>query len=892
MRRISIFCFLTSLFLISSLWNCTPPTTNSEQTTSDASPDENKPQCVAARDCSGSEDCVEGKCVKTTSCKTFADCQETHTCYKSRCVTRCDVDTDCPAQHVCTYGQCHKPVWKTADPPNKDSTTPKAIQAGLGLAHLDVPLGISMAGYGLRVGPTSPYAESLGATTGQYDRFYIKALALDDGVKRVILVRSPMCWVSDFLHQHITQYIIDKIGVDLSNSLIITATHTHSGPGRFWNLLPGKSLGFLGYGEFLPEGFRRIVASFGDAIIAANKDLKPARFGYAVDPNFDQAGEIFSDRRGASPSEKHPILTVMRIDREDGTPLAVLFSFPMHGIIHEFNNFSLTQDAAGGAEMGVQDFFEQRTQKRIEAFFMQGPAGDVSPRGDKKRHKDIRRMQMIGALTAPSIWKMYDQIQPKTDIRLDIVNKRIGISRKLIGYKDDEFYEDKDGKKMPYRFGGLKCVDQAFDYNKEPDKKHEDGHLGCVLNIEMINDGTPVPQFAKTRLTAAKIGDLVVATFPGEATSFLARRLRRDLDTLSGGKLKDLLVLGYSQDHHFYLLEEQDWWRGGYEASMNIWGPRFGEYLEKNLSELANQLWMDKKPDNATGILPQDFFELDLSPTVAREKTPTAGQIVQQPPKTYMRLENPLTFVLSGGFLGVDNPYVVLQKQDGGSFKDVERIAGRIYDDSTHRIIMSFTKKDSAWHYTFSFEELQDFPTGTYRFRVEGKQWDGEKIVPYTAETDAFEIKETDKIQLWNPQVKDKKLEIFVGYPAGTNDDGTTAFEKLIAVGHRLRSSLTHWAAPKPIDQPDKASAQIVITQGGTQVLSQSAQLKEAEERELTVVTSRDKEGKTTTENQTGLVSVLSFDITSLATGTYQVEISFTDAHGNKGTWKKDLDVP
>ncbi|MCK6511708.1 neutral/alkaline non-lysosomal ceramidase N-terminal domain-containing protein [Myxococcota bacterium] len=891
MRNLRFLLLLCSLLLFHPLWNCTP-TVNSEETTADASPSEQGPQCVAARECTGLQDCVDGNCVPTTPCKAPAECQGHQTCYKGRCIKRCEIDTDCPTLHVCVNAQCHKPIWKTADPPNKGKTTPTPLQAGLGIAPLDVPLGISMAGYGLRVGPTSPYAEGLGATTGQYDRFFVKAIALDDGVQRIILVRSPMCWVSDFLKTQITQYIIEKIGLDFSKNLMITATHTHSGPARFWNLLPDKKLGFLGYDEFLPEGFRRIVASFGEAIIAAHNDLKPARFGYAVNPDFDKEGEIFSDRRGASPNEKHPILTVMRVDRADGTPLAVLFSFPMHGIIHEFNHFSLTQDAAGGAEMGVQDYFEQRTQKRIEAFFLQGPAGDVSPRGDKKRHKDIRRMQMIGALTAPPVWTLYEQIKPQTDTRLDIVHKRIGISRKLIGYKDDEFYEEKDGKKIPYRFGGLKCVDKAFSYTEEPDKQHQDGKLGCVLNVEMINDGAPIPQFAKTHLTAARIGDLVLATFPGEATSFLGRRLRKDLDAQAGGKLKDLLVLGYSQDHHFYLLEEKDWWRGGYEASMNIWGPRLGEYLLKHITELTLQLWMDSKPDNNTGILPQDFYKLDLSPTVPREKTPKAGQIVTQPPKTHRRLDHPLRFVLNGGFIGVDNPRAILQRKDGETFTDVKLTADRPYDDSTHRIIMTFAKQEQDWHYTFSFEELQDFPIGTYRFRIEGKQWDGEKIVPYTAQTDAFDLVPSNQIHLFEAQRKDKTFEIFVGYPPSSTDDGKTPFEKLAPIGHRLRSPLTHWAAPKPITQHDQATAQITVTLAGKQALSLSTKPTPPQERNIALVTSRDKEGKTTTETQSALVSVLSLDISSLTTGTYEVSINFADAHANTGTWKGALDIP
>ncbi|MCB9640820.1 MAG: neutral/alkaline non-lysosomal ceramidase N-terminal domain-containing protein [Myxococcales bacterium] len=884
MRTLS-FCFWMGLVLLLPLWGC--PTTPNQETTpeqittdADSGP---QAQCVAPRDCSG--DCVNGQCVPTNSCTKLADCKDTQMCYKGRCVTRCALDTECPKEYVCADGQCHKPQWKTGAPPNPAGSATKPLQAGLGVVALDIPLGISMAGYGGRLGAVGPYADTLAASNAQYDRFFVKALALDNGQRRLFLVRSPMCWVSDYLQTQIIQYVIEKTGTDVSDGLIITATHTHSGPARFWYLLPELKLGVLGYGNFLPEAFRRTVVSFGEAIIAANKALQPARLGYAIDPNFDPEDRIFRDRRGASPKEKQPVLLVMRVDKQDGSPLATLVSFPMHGTAVSSKKFALTQDSAGGVELQIEEYFEKKLNKRVEAFFMQGPGGDVSPAGDHLQHEEVRKLQMIGRLAAEHTWKIYESIQTKEDITLDVVHKRIGISRELIGYTNDEFYEDKDGKKVPYRFGALQCVVAEYDYEKQPDKQHQDGHLGCGLVAELINNGAPIPQFSKTHLTAAKIGNLALATFPGEVTSFLAIRLRKALQEQSNGKLQDVITLGYSQDHHFYILEEKDWWRGGYEASMNVWGPRFGEYLLKHITELALQLASETKPDNKTDFLPQDFLDIDLTPMVPRETTPNAGKIVTQPPKTYRRLDPPLTFTLSGGFSGIDNPHVVLQKQEGTKFQDVTLPGGRLYDDSGHRLIMRFEKKDDRWLYHFDFEELQGFPAGTYRFRIAGKQWDGSKITEYTTETDSFEIQATDKIRIQDVKIENKTLTAIIGYPAGTNDDGTNSFTSLQRLGHRLRSHLVFWDTPSPLaEQYDQASGKIEITQQGNPVLSLSfGKLPEPQELEVSVVTSRDDQGATNKRTHKVPATQLSQDLGQLSPGTYDVTIEVTDAFGNTG---------
>jgi neutral ceramidase len=758
-----------------------------------------------------------------------------------------------------------------------------------------MPLGVSMAGYGGRFGKFGPYAEALAASDAQYDRFFVKTLVLDDGITRLYLVRSPMCWVSDYFQTQVAQYVIEKTGVDITNNLVMTATHTHSGPARFWYLLPELKLGVLGYGNFLPEVFRRLVASFGESIIAAEKDLKPARLGYTLDNNFDPEDRIFSDRRGASPKSKQPVLLVMRVDREDGSPLAAVVNFPMHGTAVASSKFALTQDAAGGVEYMMQDYFEARKQKRVEAFFMQGPAGDISPRGGHLEHDEVQKLQMIGHLTATHAWTLYENIQPQSDITLGIVNKRIGISRELIGYKDDEFYEEKDGKKTPYRFGALQCVTQEFDYEKEPNKRHQDGQLKCGLIAEFINNGAPIPQFTKTHLTAVKIGGLTLATFPGEVTSFLAIRLREALQTQSGGKLQDVITLGYSQDHHFYLLDEEDWWRGGYEASMNIWGPRFGEYILKEVTALALQLADEKKTDNKTRFLPQDFFSIDLSPTVPREKTPNAGKIVTQPPKNYERLASPFTFTVSGGFQGVDNPRVTLQSKQGGSFQDVLLPGGRPYDDSGYRMIMRFEKKEEQYLYHFDFEELEDFPLGSYRFRIEGKQWDGEKSIPYTVETDEFEIVPSKNLHIWDVKVDDRTLLALFGYPPSTNDkDAKTPFTRLERIGHRLRATETPWDTPKPLSTSGKdLMLEIEILQANAPQASFSiSRLPAPASLSIPIVTSRKADGSITTKERQTLATQLRQNLGSIPAGEYTIRFTLTDAYGNQGSLTQDITLP
>lgn len=909
MFMIRVFYCLCLVAALVAAGGCpAPPPDQDGQIQNDASPTDQTPDtpkadtapaekpagksCMTSRDCPGA-DCVKNACVKAEACSDSSDCPDTHICFdESHCVLRCLKDTMCEKGYVCTNGICHKPEWKTGKAPNEGNTQKQPLKVGVGVSKLDFPLGVSMAGYGFRRGATSPYAQSLGASTGMYDRFDVKAVMLDNNVERLVLIRSPLIFSTDYLVTQVIQGVIEKTGVDYTGKLILTSTHSHSAPARFWNLLPGLGFGLLGGGDFMPEVFSRLRDSFVNAIVNAEKSLEPGKVGYAIDPNFDPENLIFSDRRGENPNYKEPRLMVMKVEKADGTPIAVVVNFPMHGTINPFESSILTNDAAGGLEFKLQDTLEALEKKRIEVMFMQGAAGDVSPRGDRMGHKTTQQMQMLGTLASAHIEKLYKTIKTSSDVELEITNKRVPITYEDLGYKNGEFYTTSGGGKTPYRFGAFQCVEKGTPADQPP--THKDGSYGCLFSVENLN-GAAIPQFNKTRLTAARIGGLVIATFPGENTSHLARRLREGVEKQTNGALKDIVVFGYSQDHQLYIVGETDWFHGGYEASTSIWGPKAGEYLLKNAIELTSQLATKEKEANDTGILPIDFYKLDLTPIAPRKETPGAGTIEQQPAKEYMRMGfDSLSFILEGGYFGIDNPHVVLQKEANGTFEDVKRTGDRLYDEFDYRIIMTFREFKGRSLYTYSFAELQDFPTGKYRFRIEGSKWDGSKRVPYTATTDAFDIIASDQIKLWDVTLDGKEIKAWASYPASSNDDGKSELTSLQRKGHRLRSSLVPWEVGGPMPETGTFDIKVTIAQGGNTVETLTLdKMTLREKRAIPYVTKRDKEGKETTATKEALASGFNIPTTqTLAAGTYQVTIEFKDPYGNTGKWgPKDVTV-
>ena len=136
---------------------------------------------------------------------------------------------------------------------------------------------------------------------------------------------------------------------------MLSASHSHNSPGRFTQ----NTALMAGADTYDEATFRRFAASIADVVARALARREPARVGLAIDPGFDPLGvdAIFRDRRSAndhlapdgsflfepdgvtvdldSPAArgpaKDPALGLVRIDRADGEPLALIVHYGIHG---------------------------------------------------------------------------------------------------------------------------------------------------------------------------------------------------------------------------------------------------------------------------------------------------------------------------------------------------------------------------------------------------------------------------------------------------------------------------------------------------------------------------------------------------------------------------------
>lgn len=234
------------------------------------------------------------------------------------------------------------------------------LRAGVAKTDLDPPTGIPMAGYGVAR-----------FSKGTLDPLYARVLALSDGSRTVALVTLDLCFTFD-------EAVMDRIRSEVRGSVdevIFHASHTHSGPT---------------YSE-APQALDHAAPRIADAIREAAKNLEPVQIGNGWGQTFigfnrrfvelDGSVQMFwrNEPKVSTTFPVDPTVGVIRVDRRDGTPLAVLVNYACHPVVLGPDNVQYSADYPGE----MRNVIERETGHGSMAFFLQGAPGDINPYYDK-----------------------------------------------------------------------------------------------------------------------------------------------------------------------------------------------------------------------------------------------------------------------------------------------------------------------------------------------------------------------------------------------------------------------------------------------------------------------------------------------------------------------------
>ena len=154
--------------------------------------------------------------------------------------------------------------------------------------------------------------------------------------------------------------------------------------------------------------------------ISENRRLK-MKDGSEVDMRRAYSMPRDEDVAGVGPID--PQIGLLRLDREDGRPLAVLYHFACHPIMNPPSKGN-SADFPGFASKVI----EENLGEGALAFFVQGCAGDINP----VRYKEVNRpadAEPLGNMLGFSVLRAVRKIETKADGELKISNEVIALPR-------------------------------------------------------------------------------------------------------------------------------------------------------------------------------------------------------------------------------------------------------------------------------------------------------------------------------------------------------------------------------------------------------------------------------------------------------------------------------
>ena len=621
------------------------------------------------------------------------------------------------------------------------------LLAGAAVGHLTGPVGASMAGYGARtkVNDTA-WNDALNGASGFYGYGAAKAIALEVEGERLVLLKMPTMSSEASLTEGTIAKLNALHGIDLTGRLLTGATHSHHNIARYWRLPP--QLAAIGADSPDEEIIDHISTQLAAVVKAAIDDLGPAQWGTGFADDWDSDDRVYRDRREANDPTygKDPRLTILAVRRADGAPMAAILNFGMHGTVFDSDNELFTEDAAGGVEMKFEEHFFATTGQPIFGMFIQSGGGDASPAGDRFDHPGPARIELIGHDAAPKIHALYDTLEWKDSATLGVRSRRIDLTYAGIGY--DEVPEFKNAADFPYTWGGWRCNEGSGD-DANPATSLEGQPKSCTdikTLIELFGGTVPHGEVHQMYTTVAALDDFYLVSLPGEPTYSVIKHLRSELGARGVGGM----AFGYSQDHMLYLTHPDDWYQGGYESEMSLWGPLAGQFLVSKQMELVEALaagegtpvWSEESPNLS---LPKPFEPR------AREQSEDAGTLVLDTVGDAAR-GTTLRLGWGGGDPGLGEPHVVLQAQNGDDFIAVPGPSGwpgAVFDNSRYHMLTHYAPEPEQngtllpsrkHHWYVDFQVPLELPAGSYRLVATGTHWDGAAAQPYSVGSSPFVV--------------------------------------------------------------------------------------------------------------------------------------------------------
>jgi neutral ceramidase len=215
-------------------------------------------------------------------------------------------------------------------------------------------------------------------STGVHDRLYHRIVAMDDGHTQFFLVSSDLCLFAPSVYDEATAQLKKETGIE-PLQVWWTVTHTHSAP----EVGPHGLLKLMMPERYKHEPDQEYTASVERALIdgikKARSELAPARLAFGTGYSAaninrrarDVDGSISLGLNPDGPTDRQ--IGLIRVERPNGSIIALVANYSMHGTALGPHNTLISGDAPGEVEAYVE---EKLTAPML---YVNGAAGNLAP---------------------------------------------------------------------------------------------------------------------------------------------------------------------------------------------------------------------------------------------------------------------------------------------------------------------------------------------------------------------------------------------------------------------------------------------------------------------------------------------------------------------------------